>query len=410
MFMRPIHDRVAASARRESLLTHYDAGALPPAQTLPLVVSLERLTQFDALGTDWRGLEASASGSFFITWKWIDNWIATLPPGVELWALRACRAGLVMGLAVLTRHARHLGGLLPVESWWLHATGREECDVLFIEHNDFLVHQADSAAIRRAMLTAWSRASKPNAELHLPGVRAADWAFLEQAHLGQRHRVQISYALDARLEGRGAPEDHTALLGAHTRRMVRRSCKEYEKHGPISVEEAASKEESLAWFEALLMLNSDRHASKGSHSKCLAPHFRRFHIRLLEQATEGVRMVRVSTENQVIAYLYAFIQGERAYVYQSGLDFSNKHNNARPGYVGHILTAAAWARQGVHVYDFMAGEARYKENLSNRQDKLDWVVLHKNDLSHRLEDHWLDVKCSAVVRWLRARWTGSRLL
>ena len=405
MQFHPGHD---APLRRDSFLAHQGLPVDVGPDLLPLIVRLERLGSIEELARDWKALEASADASYFVSWAWIENWLTTGPAGLDIWVLSARRAGLAVGLGILCRRHRRVAGVHRTESWWLHATGRADLDVIFIEHNDLLVHARDGAAIRRAMLRHWAQAADPVAELNLPGVRETDWRFVAFERLAHRHCARDAFALDSR-PADGQPSvsreiDLTTLLSSHTRRLVRRSRKEYEKLGPVEVRVASSSDEALDWHDRMLQLNVARLKSKGSRSNCLSPFFRRFHTRLLERATPGALMVRVRAGEQLIGYIQAFLHAGRAYVYQSGLDFSLQDNNARPGYVGHCLAAQMWAQQGVHVYDFMAGDARYKENLSNRREGLDWVVAHKPHWSYRLEDRWLALRRSPTVQRLKQWW------
>jgi CelD/BcsL family acetyltransferase involved in cellulose biosynthesis len=411
--MRRAPSAALAPLRRESLLADFEAGVgTSPTDLDALACELVPLTEFIELGKDWEALESFADGSFFTSWTWIHSWISVLPAGIDLWVLKARRAGLLCGLAILVKTRRRVLGLADAESWWLHATGRPECDLVFIEYNDFLVHRGDAPKIRQAMLRHWRASTDPCAEFHAPGVRAEDWAFLSQEDFRQRHHIQQAFSLDMRASGTDTPpNDLTGLLRPNTRSLVRRSRKEFEKQGVIVAREAANTAEALNWFGELLVLNAQRFAAMGVRSNCTDPQFRHFHVHLLAKASPMVRMVRISAGEQLIAYLYAFIHRDRAYAYQAGMDFSNPDNKARPGYVSHMLAASMWAAQGVRVYDFMAGDARYKENLSNQQTALNWLTLHKaQHWAHRLEDLWIAVKQSAwgkaCKQWVRDRRSG----
>jgi CelD/BcsL family acetyltransferase involved in cellulose biosynthesis len=52
-------------------------------------------------------------------------------------------------------------------------------------------------------------------------------------------------------------------------------------------------------------------------------------------------------------------------------------NNKRPGYMSHCLAMVLNAKQGLHHYDFMCGDADYKRALGNAEAPLVWLRLQK---------------------------------
>ena len=63
------------------------------------------------------------------------------------------------------------------------------------------------------------------------------------------------------------------------------------------------------------------------------------------------------------------------YFYQSGLDYGLIEKHARPGLVAHVLAAQHNAALGHDVYDFMAGESRYKLTLATLDEQMTWTTL-----------------------------------
>ena len=88
-----------------------------------VVVTLEALAHAEPLRAEWLELEADSDASFFISWAWMGNWLASLPDLKHFRVLRVRRAGRLIGLGVLGRHVgRHLGPI-SARGLFLNATG-----------------------------------------------------------------------------------------------------------------------------------------------------------------------------------------------------------------------------------------------------------------------------------------------
>ena len=66
------------------------------------------------------------------------------------------------------------------------------------------------------------------------------------------------------------------------------------------------------------------------------------------------------------------------YAYQSGFDLAfADSNNWRPGLVTHVLAIEASLATGALRYHFMAGDQRYKRQLSTHVAHMDWASLQR---------------------------------
>ena len=149
-----------------------------------VVVTLEALAHAEPLRAEWLELEADSEASFFISWAWMGNWLASLPDLKHFRVLRVRRAGRLIGLGVLGRHVgRHLGPI-SARGLFLNATGDETLDNLTIEYNDLLARRGEAEAVRRAVIAQLPRLSSRWDELHLPGVEpSARWSEIGRAHV-----------------------------------------------------------------------------------------------------------------------------------------------------------------------------------------------------------------------------------
>lgn len=362
------------------------------------LVALDDPADRVALATRWRALEARAEGSFFTRWAWIGTWLALLPDAVRPRLLQARRGERDVGLAlVVDGPGRQRFGLPFCRTAWLHATGRPELDILTIEHNDVLIaaDAADAAegadAIRAAMLAHWAGRLRGVTEIVLPGLAGPGWPAGCEARLASRRLeredwVRRSYAVDLKAV-RAAGGDFLKLISANSRSQIRRSMKEYGQLGALTLTPAASTAQALDWLERLAALHQAHWTGRGQPGAFANDFFFRFHRTLVEHHHDSgaIQMLRVAVGEHDLGFLYSFIHRGRVYFYQSGLEYGLIEKHARPGLVAHVLAAQHNAALGHEVYDFMAGESRYKTTLATLDEQMTWTTLRTSALRFELE-------------------------
>jgi CelD/BcsL family acetyltransferase involved in cellulose biosynthesis len=364
----------------------------PPVQGL--VVSLAQLplprqtaafaAAVAALQVQWTALSAQAQGSFFTSWSWIGCWLAGLPADTQVHVLRATDGPQTVGLAVLVRGPwRRLGGVPVVPVWHLHATGRAEMDALCIEHNGLLVDARCAGQVEPAMLAHWWQVTRGARELSLPSLPGKGLPPAWMTDLLARHvllecevRERISYTvhLDAVRQAGG---DCLALLSGNLRSQIRRTMKAYAEVGELTLEAAQGPAEALAYLDRLIELHQARWESRGLPGAFASTWFTDFHRRLVQQEadTGRLQLLRLRAGDQDVAYLYSFVYQGRVCFYQSGLNYELGGKHGRPGYAAHVLAINLNARLGLAVYDFLVGDARYKQDLANVEEPMSDVVL-----------------------------------
>lgn len=347
----------------------------------PVEILREALPPSDALEREWRMLEKEAERGFFLSWAWIGTWLATLPPTVAPFLLRARLGEATLGLAIGVEHEGPRGTLLPARALYLNATGDRALDAVYIEHNGFLCPMSAEPAILAA-LAAWFARSQPAlGALHLPGIAAP----VRRGRLLDEQQVVPCFAMDlARIAAAGG--DVGATLGSSARQQLRRALRGYEKHGALSLAAADSLPQALAFFAAMKDLHVASWQRRHRRHAFAAPHFEHFHRALIarEFARGGVQLLKIAAGEDAIGYLYNFCRGGIVYAYQSGFD--DRRRGLSPGVVSHALAAAHNAARGARLYDFLAGANRLKESFATLRYTLCWQTLRRPRLDHRLRD------------------------
>ena len=108
-----------------------------------------------ALEQEWRALLARSDASFFLSWPWIETWLAR-HAGVARLA-RIVRDGQTVALALLGERKRGFGPL-AIRSLHLHATGDDDADRVAVEYNDVLAARGFEVAARVTLPSCFRKA------------------------------------------------------------------------------------------------------------------------------------------------------------------------------------------------------------------------------------------------------------
>ena len=347
----------------------------------------------DELAREWSQFDEAPGGSFFTRWLCIGTWLETLPGSVEKFVLRAFLGGRLVAMAILVRRSERRHGFVAARQLHFNAAGDPSCDFT-IEHNGFASSGIDEARLWAGFLDWFRGAGTLGDELVLPGL--TDPGPLPPRPAGLFHRIHSvpAYRVDlARVAA--ADGDPTVLLSRNSREQLNRAMRRCAEAGTLTIEEAASPEEALAYFAALEPLHVAGWTRRGKSHSFTHPFFARFHRRLIAvgMARAAIQMLRVKAGPTVLGYLYNFRDRGRVFAYQSGFDRADQR---RPGYVCHALAIRRNAEKGEHVYDFMAGDNRLKQSFASESYTMSWHTLQRPLLRFRLEQAAREMR--ALVR------------
>lgn len=343
---------------------------------MTLCVRLDRVTDWDALGTRWRDLEARAACSFFQSWTWIGCL------GKERFdrplLLEAAQNGRTTVLALFN----HRPGLLR-DTLLLHETGDPQLDTLFIEYNGLMSDIDVTPELYKQCLTTvlgWNSGDARRGWLGrrvvLSGIDDVQLRACEAIGLIVRKLSRAVPILDLaalRRDGRR----HLDAVSANTRAQIRRSLRRYERHGPLRVERADTAPQAHAYLDALAGLHQRGWQRRGRPGAFANPNFARFHHALIDRALPRgeAELLRISAGPAVIGYLYNFQHRGRVLAYQSGFNYAAADPHQKPGLTCHHLAIERSLAESRDLYDFLAGGDRYKRSLATGETILHWVTI-----------------------------------
>lgn len=345
----------------------------------------------------WEAVEMQCpTSSIFVHADWMETWLDTFSelvnPAICLFEV----GGRPVGCCLLVEAERRVGPILT-RQLFLNSSGESEEHSVFLEYNELLAVPGFERMVAQ-QLAGYVRGLKWE-YLQLDGAVRSEAMQTLQAELGgyrQEGRRRDCYYVDLE-EIRTQGGVYEQVLSHHSRSLMRRSVRRYEStYGKIRVEEAATVEEGWRMLADL----ADRHQatwqSRGQagafHSaKCV-----QFHMNLIERLIpQGkAQLLRISAGPRVIGLVYSLVYRGQVRCYQGGFT-REEHHRLKPGMTSHYYAVQHNLKKGMSEYDFMAGDYRSKESMTNAKRPLDWVTVERGNAK------------TVVIRGLRAmkrRW------
>jgi CelD/BcsL family acetyltransferase involved in cellulose biosynthesis len=355
-------------------------------------VRLESLPSLDELGVRWRELERRSRCSFFVSWRWIGPWLALIAPLRHARLLSVFQDERLVALGVVTQRRRFLGmGPLHMR---LHEVGDKVLDNLTIEYNGLVCEDGHEREALAAVLDHLAHNDKRWLTLYLPGMEADNVPFerIRSLDMGMRSRKHAAHYVDL-TELRESGSDYLpTVLSSKARAAVRRTARKLQTgFGELSVVVAASAEDKLAFFSAMVQLHESHWSEEEQeHGAFGNPHILRFHERLIAQSGDGdgAQLIRVNAGDQTVGYVYNLIWRDTSYFYQAGIDYKRFGDCGSPGLL--LLTRAVEhaLANGMARFELMAGDSAYKRTLGMAENKMVWLSLDRNGWASALRRAW----------------------
>ncbi len=313
-------------------------------------ITLSEVRDFAALGVRWRALEDRSAPSFFQSWTWTGCLAEQRFPNPIL--VEALDAGETVGLALFNRRPGFVRDVL-----FLGETGALPWDRLTIEHNGPLVTQGHSVEVTAAILRAAAR----RYDLVLSGMAGTGSG-----------RVVKSQPAPFAVPGTA----YFDRRGANTRQQIRRSDRDFAAFGPLAIARAETEATAHVWLDAMAGLHQATWIARGRPGSFADPCFGRFHHELIRRGMprDEIDLLRVTAGDRVVGILYNFRFRGRVSSYQSGFAYDGGDPRLKPGLTCHRMAIEAYGQDGISVYDFLAGDERYKRSLADGVETLHWAV------------------------------------
>ncbi len=353
-------------------------------------VAIEPFPGLDVLGHWWRDLEGRADATAFLAWPWVEAFLAEAGHAPQVVMARA--GGQVVGLGLLQAgiERRHRG-LVRSRVVFVNQAGDAGQDCVYPEYNGFLVDRRHGAALERRMLTHLAQAA-PGDELRFAGVPTRYLDHARATGLAVRMHNDSGTAIVDLDAIRRSGREYIEHLSGNRRYQLRRAQRHYATMGEVALDKASDGAMALAYLDALADLHQRYWTGRGQPGAFGPPFALRFHRRLIAKALPqgAVELLRVRAGSQVVGYLYNLVWRGWVGAYASGFAYADDPK-ATPGYVCYQRAIEHHLTSGSRVFDFLAGESRYKTSLGAPGERLAWFDLQQPRPLLKLE--------AALRRW-----------
>jgi hypothetical protein len=368
-------------------------GVTTPELTLPAIEWLEAADR-TAAGQFWRQLERDhGAGGLTSSWDWIEPWLECFGRDVEHRFAIGWAGPRPIGIALVTHGRGHRRAGLPIRTIHLGTAGEAPRSGVCVEYNRLLADPAHRDGFAASLVGAIAPRRLGRGFIQLDGFDPAEAASLAARLPGAVVREKPCYIAD--LAAVRAAGDLKSALDNGIVAKIRKNRRRYEERfGPLESEWVEEVQRAQELFSELIELHQARWQRSGEPGSFADPRFTALHRALIDRLLPSGRLVlfRVTAGGTTVGSFYGFVERGTLYHYQWGLAESGD-NALSPGFVVGAECMLEAARRGLDRLDWLAGEVRYKRELSTSSGSLVWIAWHPSRiiraLGHRLaaRDH-----------------------
>jgi CelD/BcsL family acetyltransferase involved in cellulose biosynthesis len=310
------------------------------------------------------------------------------------------REGRLVALAPFVSRRRRHRTVLPLRRLELACTGEPEADEVSSEYVGVVVErgfESDVAALLAREVAA--RRFGLVDELRIPAMNSEDpmTIALGDAFRREGWTTELTAWSDAPYSPLPATWDaFLSHLPGRRRHTVRRAERDLESwaEGPPRLHVAADDASLDEGRRILEALHGDRWRAVGRSGAFASSAFLRFHAEAMPAllSSGALELLWLEAKGEPLAILYNIVWRNKVYHYQSGrrMDLPRP---LRPGLAAHAQAIRRSIELGRREYDFLAGDHRYKRELSLQTRRLVALDAFRPGLLHsarRLVDRAAD--------------------
>lgn len=321
----------------------------------------------EELAHKWIALQSKTNSSAFVAWFWMKQWLAqkNLTTNNCL-CIEVTQGQDTVGLALFGIKTKRIFWGLSFKQYFLHKSGNIKEDQTWIEHNTFLLHKDYEQQLAEEICQELVNIQQiDDIKIGLSSPR-----FINMINLvGFNIRTELSSpGYLANLDGFSTLDDYLGSLSKNTRSHIKRSIKLLNEQSPLQLVLAKNAAEKDTVLKSIADLHRVKWRSTVYGSGFDNPCFYQFHRSLIQepQSAKNCRLYTLYQDDVALGHVYLLTYGDRWSFYLSALHF-NDDNRIKVGLVIHSLIIEQAIKEGITVYDFLAGEAQYKNSLSNAQ-------------------------------------------
>jgi CelD/BcsL family acetyltransferase involved in cellulose biosynthesis len=340
----------------------------------------------DYIRNHWRKLEADAVGhSIFQNWEWIECWLEVAKQHVRPLIFKDNNQKII-GICFVGFSSIYDLKIFGFRTLFPFLSGVPSIDILASEYNQILCLPEYRLIVHELLVDFLLKSDQMKQYSRILLRRVPD-EFLEiYKNVAERNncifkifKTEPSAYTDLKsLQEEKLPYDD--YFSKSLKSDIRRSEKLYrEKYGELKLEKSTNVTQAQNWFQEIGKLNRLRFQDKYKKVAWDYPELVQVNRAFLNrQFSSGkVEIIRLCAGANPIGYLLNFIYRDVVYFYMCGFRYE-EDNRLKPGLLMHNYAIQEYYKQGLHKYDFMAGDQHYKYRMGKQG-----VTMHHFTISRK---------------------------
>ncbi|MBW8191612.1 GNAT family N-acetyltransferase [Neiella marina] len=328
----------------------------------------------------WQQLESKAETHFFLSWAWIESWLRISP--LPLLVVEAKSQDQTVGIGLFSQRVTKKFGLIPIRQLWLNRCGDGRHDQIWIEYNDCLLRRGEAPLTRQAIYQYIFQHENLCDELYIGLTIDSALPIFCDSNLNCRTLIE-SFGFTKNIE-QCSQDTLLSDFSSNTRKQIKRSVKLLGEKGKVEIRPAQGEHQKELWFEQIKSLHLQKWRDSQWGSGFDNALFHDFHQKLIRSKGSGVELLALVIDKEPTCFLYNLLDENSVYFYLSAIP-PERDNRIKLGLVAHTLAMARYAQQGFKCYDFLAGENRYKQSLSDTRYSMRLACYHRRSFTAKIE-------------------------
>lgn len=328
----------------------------------------------------WKILEQEINNKGLTnSWKWIETWLNQYGH-IPHKFLFGTKDNKMIGAVLVTQPLKRFKKIIPVLSLHLGTNGESPEEKTCVEYNRLLVAPENLSAFSMALMRnlqqlPWSQLVlhgfvPEHAEALIEGGTCLGISFSEQ-----NKEVCPTFNFS---EAVGFPDVISAINHKKKRKQIRSSIDKMNAQAPLKSEWAETAEQAKDILAELIELHTSQWENTHMPSSFQSDRVKHYHKELIDAFfPESLIAFRVKFGEQIVGCLFGFVENKHVLGYKGGINLSPDMKKFTPGLITHVLCMEECRKRGYDEYDFLAGEAWYKTQLSNTENFLLWATAER---------------------------------
>lgn len=343
----------------------------------------------DYISSIWRKIEAeSQNHSIFQSWDWISCWLEISKKNVQPIIFKS--NGKAVGICFIGFGQSFDLRIFSFKTVFPFQTGNPAIDELCTEYNAILSlpEYIETVHLKLIDFLIKHKRLKKYQRILLNNISEKNIEFYQKSALDNDLNLKIFKTTPSaqinleHLRQNNLPYDYH--FSKSLKKDIRRSEKLYtEKYGSLTIERPDNATQAHNWFQELGKLHKKKFEAQKGSSFWDYPEIVRMQRAFLNRKFSSgvVEIVRLCAGTTPIGYLYNFVYRNVIYFYLSGFRFEDD-NRLKPGLLSHNYLIQQHYNNDINIYDFMAGDQKYKYRMAQEGETQYHLYLDKKTFKH----------------------------